>query len=247
MVLKSDIRNNPIFPDTKRFFSSLKKILGFRPSRTGIYEAAFIHRSATFRLSDGSYINNERLEFLGDAILDAVISEHLYSYYPGSDEGELTKLRSRLANRNTLNSIAVTLEIDKMLISNTDKRLCPENLFGNALEALIGAIFIDKGYRKTRKFIIRHMFNGHTDIDSLINKETDYKSQVFEWGQKLKKQISFNYNEDYDFNKRKYLFKTVLRIDNEIYGEGSGTSKKEAEQKASLQAVNKINQPLLSD
>lgn len=241
MLVKPRISNNTLIPGKKQFRSSLKKILGFRPSGKEIYEEAFIHRSATFELPDGSSINNERLEFLGDAILDAVISEYLYKYYPGSAEGELTKLRSRLANRNTLNTLALSMDIDKLLISNTGNRLSSANICGDALEALIGAVFIDKGYRKTRKFIIRHIFKDHTDIKRVINTETDYKSQIFEWAQKLQKQISFNYTEDYDFNEKKYLFTTVLHIDHEIFGEGTGSSKKEAEQKASLRAVKKIN------
>lgn len=241
MLFKPDIGNKTLIPGKKHFLSSLRKILGFRPFGKDIYEEAFIHRSATFKLSDGNNINNERLEFLGDAILDAVISEYLYKYYPGSAEGELTKLRSRLANRNTLNNLALSMDIDKLLISNTGNRLSSANIFGDALEALIGAVFIDKGYRKTRKFIIRHLFNDHTDIKRVINTETDYKSQIFEWAQKLQKQINFNYTEDYDFNEKQYLFTTVLRIDHEIFGEGTGSSKKEAEQKASLRAVKKIN------
>ncbi len=241
MLFKPNISKNTLIPGKKQFLSSLKDILGFRPSGKGIYEEAFLHRSASFKLPDGSNINNERLEFLGDAILDAVISEYLYKYYPGSAEGELTKLRSRLANRNTLNKLALSMDIDKLLISNTGNRLSSANIFGDALEALIGAVFIDKGYRKTRIFIIRHIFNDHTDIKRVINTETDYKSQIFEWAQKLQKQISFNYTEDYDFNEKKYLFTTVLRIDHEIFGEGTGSSKKEAEQKASLRAVKKIN------
>ncbi|MFP4487911.1 MAG: ribonuclease III [Bacteroidales bacterium] len=241
MLFKPNISNNTLIPGKKRFLSSLRKILGYRPSGKVIYEEAFIHRSATYKMPDGSSINNERLEFLGDAILDAVISEYLYKYYPGSAEGKLTKLRSRLANRNTLNNMAMAMGIDKLLISNVGNRLSSTNIFGDALEALIGAVFIDKGYRKTREFIIRNIFNGNTEITSVINTETDYKSQIFEWGQKLQKQISFNYTEDYDFNEKKYLFATVLRIDHEVYGEGTGSSKKEAEQKASLQAVKKIN------
>jgi len=227
--------------DKKSFRYALKKILGFRPLRPGIYELAFIHRSVKFELPDGSIINNERLEYLGDAILDAVLSEYLYRNYPEASEGELTKLRSRIANRSTLNKLALSMNINNLIISHINNNSSSRNIYGDALEALIGALFFDKGYSRTRKFIIRHILTDHIDLNRIINTETDYKSQVFHWAQKLQKQISFNYNEDYDFIDKKYVFTTVLRIDNEIFGEGSGSSKKEAEQKASLQAVKKIN------
>lgn len=227
--------------DKKTFRSALKEILGFKPSRPGIYEVAFIHRSATLELPDGRNINNERLEYLGDAILDAVLSEYLFTRYPGATEGELTKIRSRLANRTTLNKLALAMNINKLLVSHINNNSSSKNIYGDALEALIGAIFIDKGYSCTRKFIIKHLLKDHLDLKRVINTETDYKSQVFQWAQKLQKQIVFNYTEDYDFNEKRYVFTTVLRIDHEIFGEGSGASKKEAEQKASLQAVRKIN------
>lgn len=227
--------------DKKAFRSELKKILGFRPSKTGLYEVAFIHRSATVDLPDGSNINNERLEYLGDAILDAVLSDYLFRHYPNATEGELTKLRSRLANRTTLNNIALSMSVDKLIISHINNNGQATNIYGDALEALIGALFLDKGYNKTRKFITRHILNDYVDLEKIISTETDYKSQVFQWAQKMQKQISFNYNEDYNFSAKNYVFKTVLKIDQEVYGEGSGQSKKEAEQQASLFALKKIN------
>ena len=224
----------------KAFRTALKKILGFRPLRLDIYEIAIIHRSAKIELPDGSIINNERLEYLGDAILDAILSEYLYLNFPEASEGELTKLRSRIANRSTLNKLALSMDINNLIISHVSNNSSSSNIYGDALEALIGALFIDKGYRGTKKFVISHILTEHIDLTSLINTETDYKSQVFQWAQKLQKQISFNYNEDYDFDEKRYVFTTVLRIDNEIFGEGTGSSKKEAEQEASLNAVRKI-------
>ncbi len=227
--------------DKKSFRSDLKKILGFKPSRLAIYEIALIHRSASLEMSGGGAINNERLEYLGDAVLDAVLSEYLFRLYPEAPEGELTKLRSRLANRSTLNKLALSIHIDNLLISHVSNNSSSKNIYGDALEAIIGALFIDKGYSNTKKFIIKNILSDHIDLNSVMNTETDYKSQVFQWAQKMKKQISFNYNEDYDFNDKKYVFSTILSIDHEIFGEGTGSSKKEAEQKASLQALKKIN------
>ncbi|MDT8400651.1 MAG: ribonuclease III [Bacteroidales bacterium] len=233
-------RKNTKILDKKAFRSDLKKILGFKPSRPGIYEIALIHRSATSEIPEGGNINNERLEYLGDAVLDMVLSEYLFRLYPEAPEGELTKLRSRLANRSTLNKLALSMKLDSLLISHVNSN--SKNIYGDALEALIGALFIDKGYSDTKKFIIRHILSDHIDLNSVINTETDYKSQVFQWAQKMKRQISFNYNEDYDFNEKKAVFTTVLSIDHEVFGNGTGTSKKEAEQKASLHALGKINQ-----
>lgn len=225
--------------DKKAFRSDLKKILGFKPARPGIYEIALVHRSATFEIPGGGNINNERLEYLGDAVLDTVLSEYLFRLYPEAPEGELTKLRSRLANRSTLNKLALSMGLDSLLISHVNNN--SKNIYGDALEALIGALFLDKGYTGVKKFIIKHILSNHIDLNNVINTETDYKSLVFQWAQKMKRQISFNYNEDYDFTREAYVFTTVLRIDNEVYGEGRGASKKEAEQKASLNAFLEIN------
>jgi len=227
--------------DKKSFRTALKKILGYRPGNTAIYKKAFIHRSATFELPDGTNINNERLEYLGDAILDAVLSEFLFKHYPKAPEGELTKLRSKLANRSTLNKLAASMGLNELVDCHINSNLPTINIYGDALEALIGAIFIDKGYTGSRKFIARHILGKHIDLEKLINTENDYKSQVFQWAQKMQKQVNFDYDEDYDLIHKKYIFKTVLRIDHEMFGEGMGTSKKEAEQKASRMAVKKIN------
>ncbi len=226
--------------DKKVFSSRLKKILGFRPSDLRIYEMAFIHKSATHTLPDGTQINNERLEFLGDTVLDTVLSEFLFEVYPDANEGELTKIRSRIVNRQMLNKLSLSIGINNLLISHLDKNNPTQNLYGDALEALIGSVFVDRGYSRTKRFIINSIIKNHLDLRKIVTTETDYKSQVFQWAQKLNRQISFNYIEDYDFINKKSLFTTTLKIDHEIFGEGSGTSKKEAEQMASLQAWNKI-------
>jgi len=201
---------------------------------------AFIHRSATHKLADGTSINNERLEFLGDAILDAILSEYFFEKYQDASEGDLTKLRAKLVNREHLNILATSIGINQILISHVNKSKQTRHLYGDALEALIGSVFVDKGYSRTKQFVINQILGNHTDLSEVINKENDHKSQVFQWAQKLNKQISFNYVEDYDFNNKKNFFKTTLRIDHEIFGEGSGSSKKEAEQKASFEAWKKI-------
>ncbi len=224
----------------KEFFSRLKGILGFKPTVPSIYEKAFIHRSATLILEDGRRINNERLEFLGDAVLDTILSDLLFEKFPSADEGDLTKIRSKIVNREVLNEISLKMGIDKLLLTHINKKNGGKNLYGNALEALIGSIFLDKGYTQTKSFITNKLIGPHLNLTEVINTDRDYKSQVFQWVQKLNKQISFNHSEEYDPKNKKSLFTTTLLIDYEVFGNGSGQSKKEAEQEASFKALAKI-------
>lgn len=233
-------RNGSGIINNKEFYSSLKSIVGFRPGNLYLYEKAFIHRSASQTLPAGNRINNERLEYLGDAILDAVLSEYLFVTYPEYDEGTLTKIRSRLVNRDQLNSLAKSIGLESLVVSHINKSHPSKHLYGDALEALIGAIFIDRGYEGAQKFILGKLMKGNIDLKKIVVNDTDFKSQVFQWAQKLRKQINFNYNEDYDYTGKCTLFTSTLRIDHEIFGEGTGLSKREAEQAASLKAWEKI-------
>ena len=228
--------NRPYIPDKREFGSCLKKILGFRPGNLKLYEIAFIHRSASFTLPNGKKVNNERLEYLGDAVLDAILSDYLFEKFPDANEGFLTKIRSRIVNRDILNQLAVSMGIDKILISNINSVHPTKNLYGDALEALIGSVFLDKGFKKTKKLFIRNVFNKYLDLKMIVNTDTDYKSLVFEWVQKHKSNLIFTYNEEYDFILKKSVFSTILIIDKEEFGEGHGSSKKEAEQEAASQA-----------
>jgi len=214
------------------FSSRLKKILGFKPGNLKLYEISFIHRSATFTMPDGKKVNNERLEFLGDAVLDVILSDYLFEKFPDATEGFMTKIRSRIVNRDILNHLAISMGIQDILISNISSVQPTKNLYGDALEALIGSVFIDKGFKKTKKLFIRNVLNKYLDIDVIINTDTDYKSLVFEWVQKHKSNLIFTYNEEYDFNRKKSVFSTTLIIDKTEMGKGQGSSKKEAEQEA---------------
>jgi ribonuclease III len=226
--------------------SRLKKILGFKPGNLKLYEIAFIHRSATFTLPDGNKVNNERLEYLGDAVLDAILSDFLFEKFPDATEGFMTKIRSRIVNREILNHLAISMGIKEILISNISSFQPTKNLYGDALEALIGSLFLDKGFRKTKKFFIRNVLNKYLDLEVIVNTDTDYKSLVFEWVQKHKSSLIFTYNEEYDFNLKKSVFSTTLIIDKKEMGEGHGTSKKEAEQEASNQAWKRLKDNFLS-
>lgn len=185
-------------------------------------------------------MNNERLEYLGDAVLDTILSDYLFKKFPEASEGFLTKIRSRTVNREVLNQLAISMGLNKLLISNVNSVQNSKNLSGDAFEALIGAIFLDKGFRRTKKLVIKKILARYLDLDSIIKTDTDYKSLVFEWVQKNKTQLTFTYNEEYDFDQKKSLFSSTLYINKEEYGKGHGSSKKEAEQEASCQGWKKI-------
>ncbi|TAL61617.1 MAG: ribonuclease III, partial [Bacteroidetes bacterium] len=164
-------RNGTYILDKGEFGSCLKKMLGFSPGNLKLYEIAFIHRSATFTLPDGEKVNNERLEYLGDAVLDAILSDYLFEKFPDANEGFMTKIRSRIVNRDVLNQLAVSMGINKILISNVSSVHPTKNLYGDALEALIGSVFIDKGFKKTKKFFIKNVLNKYLDLNVIINTD----------------------------------------------------------------------------
>jgi ribonuclease III len=232
--------NGTYILEKREFASRLKKILGFSPGNLKLYEIAFIHRSASFTMPDGKKVNNERLEYLGDAVLDAILSDYLFEKFPDATEGFMTKIRSRIVNRDILNQLAISMGINKILISNISSVQPTKNLYGDALEAIIGSVFLDKGFKKTKKLFIRNVLNKYLDLNVIINTDTDYKSLVFEWVQKHKSNLIFTYNEEYDFNLKKSVFSTTLIIDKKELGEGHGSSKKEAEQEAASQAWKRL-------
>lgn len=232
--------NGTYLLNKQEFSSRLRKIIGFRPGNLRLYEIAFIHRSASFTLPDGKKVNNERLEYLGDAVLDAILSDFLFEKFPDANEGFLTKIRSRIVNREVLNQLAISMGINKILVSNVSSAHPTKNLYGDAFEALIGVVFIDKGFKKTKKLFLKNVLNKYLDLNEIVNTDTDYKSLVFEWVQKHKSNLIFTFNEEYDFNLKKSVFSTILTIDKMELGAGHGSSKKEAEQEASCQAWKKL-------
>jgi ribonuclease-3 len=232
--------NDTYILDKREFGSRLRKILGFKPGNLRLYEIAFIHRSASYTLPDGKRVNNERLEYLGDAVLDAILSDFLFEKFPDASEGFMTKIRSRIVNRDVLNQLAVSMGINDILVSHVNSAHPTKNLYGDAFEALIGSVFLDKGFGKTKKLFIKKVLSKYLDMETIVQTDTDYKSIVFEWVQKNKANLIFTYNEEYDFDTRKSYFSTTLFINKLEYGKGVGASKKEAEQEASSQAWKRI-------
>lgn len=236
MFLLFNGKNNTLIHNKRDFRSRLKCLLGFRPRNLRLYETAFIHRSASYTYKDGSRINNERLEFLGDAILDNIISEYLFQHYPDASEGFLTKSRARIVNRETLNSLAMSMNLETLMVSNVASVGVSRNLYGNALEALIGAMFTDKGYEYTRHFFIKKVLNRHLNLSEILESETDYKSLIMEYGQKNRYPINFRFSEETDTTSQRQVFSVALEINGEVSATGQGSSKKEAEQDAALKA-----------
>ncbi len=242
MSLFSRKKNGTYITNKQEFASGLKNITGFRTTNLLLYEVAFIHRSASFSLPDGTRINNERLEFLGDAVLDAILSDYLFEKFPDANEGFMTKIRSRIVNREILNHLAVSMGIDKILVSNVSSSHSVRNLYGDALEALIGALFVDKGFKKTKNLFIKRVLNRYLDLEKIIKTDNDYKSLVFEWIQKNRTNLTFAYKEEYNFKLKKSVFSATLIINKEEFGTGQGASKKEAEQEAAGKAWAKLKE-----
>jgi ribonuclease-3 len=225
-------------PD-KKTIAQFKKILGFKPRRKELYQLSLIHKSAAQKIYNNPKLNNERLEFLGDAVLDSIVAEHLFKLFPDRDEGFLTQLRSKIVNRETLKRISIKLGIGNMVVS----KVANDNhkaAYGDALEALIGAIYLDKGYKKTKKFILTRIIDHHINLKKLSETEIDFKSRIIEWGQKNKKEINFTCREDSSTNSRFPIFISHLLVFDQILGMGSGGNKKEAEQNAAKQALQNI-------
>ena len=223
------------------FYADLVKILGFFPRRLTYYKLAFLPKSALQRHSSGVHLNNERLEYLGDAILDAIVADYLYTRFPDGDEGLMTKLRARIVKRKTLNSLATKLKIPGMVAPSASPGHKSKHLYGNVLEALIGAIYLDRGYGTTKRFVVRKILNKHIDLLQLVNKDPDYKSRIIEWAQKNRVEIVFESIEEHATGGKLPSFISTIFLKEEPKGTGRGGSKKEAEQQAAKEAVETIH------
>lgn len=215
-------------------------MLGFMPRKLSYYRLAFLPRSSSSGPENGILFNNERLEYLGDAVLDVIVAEYLFNRFPEADEGFLTKLRARIVKRRTLDYLAIKMGIPDMIIPGVSPGNKSKHIYGNALEALIGAIYIDRGYGKARKFFVRKIMQEHIDLVQLAKKDPDYKSRIIEWAQKNRLDILFESREEQESDTRFPLFFSTISISGEKKGTGKGESKKEAEQQAARQALSTI-------
>ncbi|MCU4162695.1 ribonuclease III [Carboxylicivirga caseinilyticus] len=225
----------------KKFYGFIRNTTGLTPSSIELYEQAMIHKSAMLKDAHTKrYMNNERLEYLGDAILGSIVAEVLYEYFPHKNEGFLTKTRSRIVNRSLLNSVALEMDLHKWVKTQSLLDVSQTSILGDALEALIGAVYLDKGYNKCKQFVSEKIINHYIDLPKIAREDNNYKSLLIEWGQKQKKTVNFITEELHTFEETTIKFKAKALIDEELFGEGEGYSKKEAQQNAAHQALEHI-------
>jgi ribonuclease III len=217
------------------FFGAIEKILGFEPKNIDFYKKAFTHRSSNILDEVGNPLNYERLEFLGDAMLSAVIAGHLFNEAPTGDEGYLTKMRSKIVSREHLNELGKDLNLVQFVESKVPVQHFGDNIHGNIFESLVGAIYLDRGYDYCEKFIQKRVIVPYVDIARLEGKVISYKSLVIEWCQKEKRQFHYDIFEDNGIDGER-LFGVKLSIDDKVIAKARATSKKKAEEKASQRA-----------
>ncbi len=230
----------------KEPYLSIYKIVGFYPDNIQLYKQAFLHKSQSIEDDEGKWLNNERLEFLGDAILSAVVADIVYKHFQNKREGFLTNTRSKIVSRDSMNRIGLSLGIDHLLRYSINVHAQHEahnsNMLGNALEALIGAIYLDQGFDACYRFIDDILIKKHIDIDKISETEVNFKSNLIEWGQKNRLPVSFEIIESFQDEQSNPVFQTaaVLVETGEHIGIGIGYSKKESQQNAAQMAMKKI-------
>jgi len=229
-----------LFRKDRESYFCFYRILGFFPRDIRFYQQALLHKSTSVRSEKGRPLNNERLEFLGDAILDAIVGDIVYKHFEGRREGFLTNTRSKIVQRETLNKLAVEIGLDKLVKYSTRSSSHNSYMYGNAFEAFIGAIYLDQGYERCKQFMEKKILKNYIDLDKMSRKEVNFKSKLIEWSQKNKMEVSFELIEqflDRDYNP---MFHTEVRIESLSAGTGTGYSKKESQQNAAQMALKKI-------
>lgn len=229
-----------LFHRDRESYFCFYRILGFFPRDIKIYQQALLHKSTSLRSEKGRPINNERLEFLGDAILDAIVGDIVYKHFEGRREGFLTNTRSKIVQRDTLNKLAVEIGLDKLVKYSARSSSHNSYMYGNAFEAFIGAIYLDQGYERCKQFMEKKILKNYIDLDKMSRKEMNFKSKLIEWSQKNKMEVSFELIEqllDKDYNP---MFHTEVRIEGISAGTGTGYSKKESQQNAARMALKKL-------
>lgn len=225
-------RSKPCNPQLISFFKSK---LNIRPRNWSVYEEALRHKSVA---SEKGLPNNERLEYLGDAVLDVIVAEYLFNNFTGEQEGILSQMKSRVVSRKNLGKVGLSLHLEQIVEFVDGPFINKKTICGNALEALIGALYLDLGFTKCTQFV-HLLMSKHMDLDAILKENEDYKSQLLIWSQKLKKEVSFELINEEDFSHHKvYTFNVFC--DGELIGSGQGRSKKKAEQVAALHALQDI-------
>jgi ribonuclease-3 len=228
-----------MFSGDKELYKAIRNIFGYYPGNISLYKLAFRHKSVAIELDNGSRISNERLEYLGDAILGAIVAEHLFKLFPYKDEGFLTEMRSKIVSRVQLNKLSQKLGIDNLIQVNTESGNVYRSMKGDAFEAFVGALYLDKGYVFSRHIIINHVIRLHYDLDELINTDTNFKSKFIEWGQRERKTVGFLIIGEVGSGYNKQYVVDAL-INGKMVGRGQDFSIKGAEQSAAMKAMETI-------
>lgn len=221
----------------RKLRKAVETLLGSKPSNLNVYRLAFMHTSVSkSNTHNGFRDSNERLEYLGDAVLGMVVAEYLFKKYPYKDEGFLTEIRSRIVNRESLNQVARKIGVDKLVEFDAQRRtvLSRTSMYGDALEAFVGAIYLDKGFDFTRKFVLKRLLSNHFDIDSVVQLNSNFKSLIIEWSQREGKEVRFEVTEQGNMHNKEFI--AQLLVNDEPMTSGSGFSKKKAEQSAAEKA-----------
>ena len=219
------------FRKEKEPYFRFYRILGFYPHNIEIYKQALLHKSSSVK-TQGRLVNNERLEFLGDAILDAVVADIVYKKFEGKREGFLTNTRSKIVQRETLNNIAINIGLDKLIKYSSKQSSHNSYMSGNAFEALVGAIYLDRGYETCMKFMEKRIIGQYINLEKISRKEVNFKSKLIEWSQKNKFEIEFRLIGQSLDESQNPIFETQILVENISGGTGKGYSKKESQQEA---------------
>ena len=218
----------------REFYAAIDDMFGFIPNNIELYKLALIHKSASVELEDGSHINNERLEFLGDAVIESITSDYLFIEFPDRDEGFMTQLRSKIVSRQSLNRIASQVGLDKHVISHAANNTTQKHIYGDAFEAMMGAIYLDQGYDFANRLLINDIYARYLSIDDILQSETDFKSRLIEWCQTNHHTIEFRTAQDSSSSGIHPTFHSTVYIGGIAAGYGVGDSKKQAEQQAAF-------------
>ncbi|MCC8173242.1 MAG: ribonuclease III [Odoribacter sp.] len=229
-MIKTIIQSIKLYLHRKdKFYGLTVSDIGFVPKNKDLYNLALIHKSASYKAPDGKLMNYERLEFLGDAILGTIVAELLYKSFPRKDEGFLTRMRAQVVSRESLNKLAIKIGLDKEVIAKSDISQ-NKHVYGDVFEAFVGAVYLDQGYRVTKRFIEKFIFPNFIDIQDLVSIDRNYKSRLIEWGQKSKVSVTFEVKENTKSLKERFVCN--IFIEDNIKGSGVGATKKQAEQSA---------------
>jgi len=227
------------FSKDKILYTAIKNLLGFYPRNIYLYKVALSHKSAPQVWLKGQQVNNERLEYLGDAVLSSIVADYLYKKFPYQNEGFLTEMRARIVSRSRFNKLSLKMGLNKLIFQGSGSFTSSKSIFGDTFEALIGAIYLDRGYKFTRRTVIRRIIDVHLDVDEIERTDTNFKSRILEFAQKEKRTLEFKVIQEIGEGHRKQYL-VGLFIDGESVSRGQDFSIKAAEQIAAEKACEEL-------